>query len=176
MAAGPLRCAVLTVSDRAATGERKDESGPALVKRIRDLGWELVRSEIVSDDRAEIESRLTAWADAGAVDLILTTGGTGFADRDQTPEATQAVFDRPAPGIAEAIRAASLLQTPHGMLSRGVAGIRGRALIVNLAGSPRGAKDGFEVILPALPHAVELLRGQPGAEAGHLRRPPPSYA
>ncbi|MEX0788176.1 MAG: MogA/MoaB family molybdenum cofactor biosynthesis protein [Anaerolineales bacterium] len=173
---GPVRCAVLTISDRAAAGQREDVSGPALVKEIHALAWELVGAETVSDERAGIERVLKAWADAGSVDVILTTGGTGFAVRDQTPEATQAVIERPAPGLAEAIRAASLRENPHSMLSRGTAGIRGRTLIVNLPGNPRGARQSFEIIRPALPHAVDLLRGDPKAESGHLRRTPSGRA
>jgi molybdenum cofactor synthesis domain-containing protein len=173
---GPVRCAVLTISDRAAAGQREDLSGPALAEEIRALTWELVRSETVSDERTEIETKLVKWADTGDVDVILTTGGTGFALRDQTPEATQAVIDRAAPGIAEAIRAASLRDNPHAMLSRGMAGIRARTLIVNLPGSPRGARQSFKTIQSALPHAVDLLRGDARAESGHLRRPPQLHA
>ena len=172
----PVRCAVLTISDRAAAGQREDESGPALAKKIRALTWELVLAETVSDERAEIERVLREWADTGNVDVILTTGGTGFATRDQTPEATQAVIERPAPGLSEAIRAASLRENPHAMLSRGTAGIRSRTLIVNLPGSPLGARQAFEIIHAALPHAVDLLRGDPKAESGHLRRPPAAHA
>jgi molybdenum cofactor synthesis domain-containing protein len=110
---------------------------------------------------------LTAWADSGTVDVILTTGGTGFSPRDRTPEATAAVIERPAPGLAEAMRLASLNMTPHAMLSRATAGIRGRSLIVNLPGSPKGAVENLKVILPVLAHAVQLLSEDPGAEAGH---------
>jgi molybdenum cofactor synthesis domain-containing protein len=124
----------------------------------------------VPDETDLIREQLIQWADSGQVDLILTTGGTGFAPRDRTPEATLSVLDRQAPGLAEAIRAVGLRETPHAMLSRGVAGIRANTLIVNLAGSPKAAKEGLEVILPALPHAIALLSGRPEAEAGH--RPP----
>lgn len=174
--AADLRCAILTISDRAAQGSREDLSGPALVDIARREGWQVVRTDVIPDDQAGVEARLSHWADAGDLDVILTTGGTGFGSRDQAPEATRAVVDRLAPGLAEAIRAASLRKTPHAMLSRGVAGIRRQTLIVNLPGSPRAAKESLEVILLALPHAAELLRGDPSAEEGHVRRPPQTHA
>ncbi len=159
--------AVLTVSDRAARGEREDRSGPELKKRIEIQGWRLVHSQVIADDREDIERVLRDWSDSQGVDLILTTGGTGFSLRDQTPEATLAVVDRLAPGIAEAMRAYSMKLTPHAMLSRAAAGIRGKTLIVNLPGSPRAAIENLEVILPALPHAIEILKGSPDSESGH---------
>ena len=122
------------------------------------FGPSIAKRQIVPDEQALIQTALVAWADSGEVDLILTTGGTGFAPRDVTPEATQAVIDRPAPGIAEAMRAASLQVTPHAMLSRATAGMRGRTLIVNLPGSPKAVRENLAVILPVLPHAVELLQ------------------
>jgi molybdenum cofactor synthesis domain-containing protein len=127
----------------------------------------VLEQAVVPDVKAEISARLVHWADALGLDLILTTGGTGFAQRDVTPEATRDVIERETPGLAEAMRAASLRITPHAMLSRGVAGIRGRTLIVNLPGSPKGAVENLETLLPVLPHALELLREDPGAEAGH---------
>lgn len=163
----PPRIGVLTVSDRSARGERPDASGPALARVVAEQGWLLVRQAIVPDEAAHIEATLAAWADSGEVDVILTSGGTGFAARDVTPEATLAVVERPTPGIAEAMRAASLQVTPHAMLSRAVAGIRSRCLIVNLPGSPKGATENLAVILPALPHAIQLLREDPQAERGH---------
>jgi molybdopterin adenylyltransferase len=162
-----IRIAILTISDRSAAGLREDTSGPALQELARQQGWQVVQSEVVADDLPAIRNILESWADAGAADLIVTTGGTGFGHRDVTPEATLAAVERQAPGLAEAMRAESLRITPHAMLSRAVAGIRKRALIVNLPGSPKGAVESLSVILPALPHAVELLRGDPGSETGH---------
>lgn len=166
-----MRARVLTVSDRSARGERPDESGPLLARLLADNGWEVGAVEVVPDERRVVEGKLAEWADSGQVDLVLTTGGTGFAPRDVTPEATGAVIDRAAPGLAEAMRAAGRRKTPHAMLSRGVAGIRKKTLIVNLPGNPRAAREGLEVILPSLPHAVALLHEEPSAETGH--RPPP---
>jgi molybdenum cofactor synthesis domain-containing protein len=159
------------VSDRSAKGERDDTSGPGLRVLLEAHGWSIHDAAIVPDEPALVQEKLIEWADSGEVDLILTTGGTGLGPRDQTPEATLAVLEREAPGLAEAIRAAGLQQTPHAMLSRGVAGTRGRTLIVNLAGSPKAAREGLEVVLPALPHAIALLSAKPEGEAGH--RPPP---
>jgi molybdenum cofactor synthesis domain-containing protein len=166
-----MRAAVLTVSDRSARGEREDASGPALVAVLEAHGWSVATTAIVPDEPELIRARLREWADSGEIDLILTTGGTGLSPRDRTPEATLEVLERQAPGLAEAIRAVGLRQTPHAMLSRGVAGTRRAALIVNLAGSPKAAREGLEVILPALPHAIALLTDRPESEAGH--RPPP---
>jgi molybdenum cofactor synthesis domain-containing protein len=164
-----LRIGILTVSDRSFRGERPDASGPALAAAVRRQGWEAARLEIVPDDRPLLEQRLREWADGGALEVILTTGGTGFSPRDVTPEATLAVVERLAPGIAEAMRQASLGITPHAMLSRAAAGIRGKALIINLPGSPRAAVENFEVVAPVLAHAVQLLVEDPGAEAGHTQ-------
>jgi molybdenum cofactor synthesis domain-containing protein len=133
-------------------------------------GWQIVRRDIVPDDLERLKDVLKEWADSGEVDLVLTTGGTGFSPRDRTPEATLAVIERAAPGLAEAMRAASLHVTPHAMLSRATAGIRRRTLIVNLPGSPKGAVENFQVVRPVLPHAVQLLQDDPGAEAGHQAR------
>jgi molybdenum cofactor synthesis domain-containing protein len=158
-----IRVAILTVSDRGARGEAEDLSGPAVAQIVQEqLQAGSTQRQIVADEQALIEAALVAWADSGQIDLILTTGGTGFAPRDVTPEATQAVINRSAPGIAEAMRAASLQVTPHAMLSRAVAGMRGRTLIVNLPGSPKAVRENLAVILPVLPHAVELL--QQGAQ------------
>jgi molybdopterin adenylyltransferase len=162
-----LRFGILTVSDRSARGQRLDTSGPALAAEIEAQGWIVLRQGLVPDDIKAIQDLLIAWTGGDDVDVILTTGGTGFSPRDQTPEATQAVIERRAPGLAEAMRLASLQVTPHAMLSRAVAGIRRRTLIVNLPGSPKGALENLHVILPVLPHAVQLLREDPQAEAGH---------
>ena len=162
-----IRCGILTISDRSAWGERADLSGPAISQLIQAQSWQITYQDIVPDDHQAITAKLTSWCDSGQVDIILTTGGTGFALRDITPEATMAVIDRPAPGLAEAMRAASLKITPHAMLSRAVAGIRRRTLIINLPGSPKGAAENLQIILPVLPHAVQLLTDDPGAEAGH---------
>lgn len=148
-------------------GERQDQSGPALVERVRSKGWTLVESTVLPDERDQISRLLEQWADSQQFDLILTTGGTGFAPRDVAPEATLQVVDRPAPGLAEAMRAHSLKATPHAMLSRAVAGIRGETLIVNLPGSPKAARENLAVILPVIPHAVQLLTADPKAEEGH---------
>jgi molybdopterin adenylyltransferase len=162
-----LRIGILTVSDRSAAGQRADASGPLLEQAIVAQGWQVARREIVADDQFMIQTRLAAWADSSGLDVILTTGGTGFSPRDVTPEATTAVVDRLAPGLAEAMRAASLQITPHAMLSRATAGIRGRTLVVNLPGSPKGALENLQIILPVLPHAVQLLSEDPQAESGH---------
>jgi len=162
-----IRFAILTVSDRSARGEREDASGPALKKVVEEYGGKIVHYEIVADEQIAIEKILKDWCDTDAMDVILTTGGTGCAPRDVTPEATAAVIERPVPGIAEAIRSASLQITPHAMLSRGIAGIRKRVLVINLPGSPKGAVQSFEIALPVLPHAVQLLREDSAAEQSH---------
>ncbi len=162
-----IRVGILTVSDRSWRGERADASGPALEEVVTLQGWTVARKAIEPDDLARLQHTLANWADSGEMDVILTSGGTGFSPRDVTPEATLSVAQRLAPGIAEAMRAASLRVTPHAMLSRATAVIRGRTLIINLPGSPRGAVENLQVVLPVLPHAVQLLREEPEAEAGH---------
>ena len=160
MSERPLRVAVVTVSDRSARGEREDRSGPALAEAAGAGGAEVVRRELVPDDPDVLATLLAAMCDApDAPDLVLTTGGTGLGPRDRTPEATTSVCDRLVPGIPEALRADSLRVTPHGMLSRGVAGVRGCTLIVNLPGSTGGARDGWAVVAPVAAHAAAQLRG-----------------
>ena len=159
-----IRFGILTASDRSARGERPDASGPALAERVRAEGWSVVQTTILPDDRSALAETLRQWADSGSLDVILVTGGTGFAPRDVTPEATRDVIEKEAPGLAEAMRAASLHITPHAMLSRLAAGIRGRTLILDLPGSPKGALENLQVVLPVLEHAVHLLRGE---DAGH---------
>jgi len=162
-----LRVAILTASDRSARGERPDLSGPALAEIVRATGWTVIDQRILPDDINILSGQMKNWADSGQVDIILITGGTGFAPRDVTPEATRAVMDREAPGLAEAMRQASMQKTPHAMLSRAVTGIRGKTLIVNLPGSPKGAVENLQVVLTVLPHAVELLQELPDAEKHH---------
>jgi molybdopterin adenylyltransferase len=162
-----LQVGILTVSDRSARGERADASGPALERLVSEQGWQVVEKEIMPDDRQALSDILTIWSESGHLDVILTTGGTGFSQRDVTPEATQAVIERAAPGLVEAMRAASLRVTPHAMLSRATAGIRRQTLIINLPGSPKAAVENLQIVLPVLEHAVQLLRGDPQAEAGH---------
>jgi molybdenum cofactor synthesis domain-containing protein len=162
-----LRFGILTASDRSARGERPDLSGPALAELIASQGWEVLCQAVLPDDLTALREKLSAWAGRGDLDIILTTGGTGFSPRDVTPEATLAVVERLAPGLAEAMRAASLQVTPHAMLSRAVAGIRGKVLMINLPGSPKAAVENLQVVLPVLTHAVELLREDPLAEKHH---------
>jgi len=161
----PIRAAVLTVSTSRAAGARSpDKSGDALAALLTGAGAELVARELVADDEAAIREKLRDLADGGGCDLVLTTGGTGMAPDDLTPEATRDAIEREAPGIAEALRAESARHSAQAMLSRGVAGIRGRTLIVNLPGSARACEECFAVLAPVLEHAVALLRGEP---AGH---------
>jgi molybdopterin adenylyltransferase len=158
-----LRAAILTVSTSRAAGEGADEGGDALAEYAASLGAELAGREVIPDDQDLISERLIHWADREGCDLVLTTGGTGFSPNDLTPEATRAVIEREAPGIPEAMRAASRQHTRHWMLSRAIAGIRGATLIVNFPGSPRSIGEAGEAIVTALPHALELVAGKRGA-------------
>jgi molybdenum cofactor synthesis domain-containing protein len=164
-----IRIGIMTISDRAYSGEYEDQSGPLIreVVESRLPGGQVHLEAVVPDDFQLIKNALAKWCDDAQMDLILTTGGTGFAPRDVTPEATKAVIEREAPGLAEAMRAASLRVTPHAMLSRAVAGMRRYTLIVNLPGSPKAVQENLEVILPALPHAVALLQEAKGQTANH---------
>ncbi|MBU1670200.1 MAG: MogA/MoaB family molybdenum cofactor biosynthesis protein [Actinobacteria bacterium] len=153
-----FRAAVVTVSDKGAAGEREDRSGAVVREMLEEAGLEVARVEIVPDDTARLEALLRDVCDAG-MDLLVTTGGTGVSPRDVTPEATLRVIDREVPGLAEAMRAESLKVTPHAMLSRAVCGLRGSTLIINLPGSPKGARECLSVVLPAVPHALEVAAG-----------------
>jgi molybdopterin adenylyltransferase len=153
---------ILTVSDRGSRGERQDKSGEVIREILSRTDARIVSYDIVPDEKELIVEKLVRWADEDNLDMVITTGGTGLTPRDVTPEATLAVVDRIVPGFAEAMRAESLKKTPHAMLSRAVVGTRGRCLIVNLPGSPKAVRECLAVILPALPHAVETLKGQAG--------------
>jgi molybdopterin adenylyltransferase len=154
-----MRVSVLTVSDSVAAGKAEDRSGPSVTTRCWELGWEVVASAVLADDRTAIEAFLKHAADSHSADLILTTGGTGIGPRDVTPEATQAVVDRLIPGFSEQMRAAGREKTPRAILSRAAAGIRGQSIIVNLPGSPRGAVESLDAIADLLPHAVAVVHG-----------------
>ncbi len=160
-----ISAVVITVSDRSSRGEQEDVSGAVLIELLKESGAQVVATEIVPDDLAPLAEKLCRYADRSDVNLIVTTGGTGFSPRDMTPEATRAVIQREAPGLAEAMRLKTLEKTPHAMLSRGVCGIRSGALIINLPGSPKGVRECFAVIKPVLHHAIALLAGRPHDEA-----------
>ena len=153
------RAAVLTLSDQGARGLRTDTSGPAIVERLAQMGIEVAQRDLISDDPNGIESTLRSWVERGFA-LIVTTGGTGFGPRDHTPEATRRVIERDAPGLAELMRMEGLKQTPMAALSRGICGIAGHTLIVNLPGSERAVRENLDALAPVLPHALELIRGQ----------------
>lgn len=156
-----LRAAVLTVSDRSSSGLREDSVGPALAEFLKSAGLDVPLTAVVPDEENPIREQLIAWADGGNVDVILTTGGTGLSPRDVTPEATLSVVHRVVPGMAEAMRSKSLEKTPHAMISRAIAGVRGTTLIINLPGSPRGAIENLEAVMPAIEHAVAKIQGDP---------------
>jgi len=151
---------ILTISDKGWRGERQDKSGEVIREILSGIGAQIANYDIVPDENELIAEKLVKWADEDGVDIIITTGGTGLSPRDITPEATLLVVDRIVPGFAEAMRAESLKKTPHAMLSRAVAGTRGSSLIINLPGSPKAVRECLEVVLPALPHAIETLKGQ----------------
>src|SRR5882762_4300112 len=155
-----IRAVVITVSDAGSRGERKDESGETLVRLLNELGAQIVATTIVPDDLDPLAETLRAFADRADVNLVITTGGTGFAPRDNTPEATLSIVEREAPGLAEAMRMETLKQTPMAMISRGVCGICNGTLIINLPGSPKAVRESFAVIKPVLDHAIALLEGQ----------------
>lgn len=162
-----MKIGILTISDRGSRGEYEDRSGPLIVSILQSrTPWQVTHKAIIPDEIAVIADTLVAWTDAG-VNLILTSGGTGFAPRDITPEATRSVIERETPGIVEALRAESLKITKHAMLSRAVAGIRGQTLIINLPGSPKAVRENLDVLLPVLPHALELLIDAPHTENQH---------
>ena len=157
-----IRAVILTISDKGHSGERVDRSGPTLAAWLAERDVEITETMILPDEMEKISAALAEWSDVGRCDLILTTGGTGVSPRDITPEATRKVIDREIPGMGEAMRAASLAKTPFAMISRAVAGIRGRTLIVNLPGSPKGAIENLEAIWAAVPHAVKKIQGDMG--------------
>ena len=156
-----IRTAIITLSDKGSKGEREDESGRTIREMVSAIGADVRHYEVLPDERLLIAAALASLADSGGIDLIITTGGTGVAPRDVTPEATRDVIERELPGMAEAMRAESLKKTAHAMISRSIAGIRKQTLIVNLPGSPRAVRENLAVILPALSHAVEKIKGDP---------------
>ena len=163
-----IHAAVLTISDSVTAGTRVDRSGPAVRDRLEQLGWQVSLMDVLPDERAQISARLAALADSGQMSAIFTTGGTGVALRDVTPEATRAVIDREIPGLGEHMRGRGLKATPLAVLSRAIAGTRGRVLIVNLPGSPKGAVESLDAIVEVVPHVLELLRGHTEHAAAKL--------
>jgi molybdenum cofactor synthesis domain-containing protein len=155
-----IRAAVLTISDKASRGQRQDTSGEAIRELLESIDADVQQAETIPDEADRISDVLSAWADSGQVDLVVSTGGTGLGPRDVTPEATARIVERPVPGLGEMMRAAGMKHTPMAALSRGVAGVRGRCLIINLPGSPRGVRENLGAVIDVLPHAVENLRGR----------------
>jgi molybdenum cofactor synthesis domain-containing protein len=162
VAAMAIRAAILTISDKAAASQRLDRSGPAIRELLESIGASVERAEVTPDEHGQIAAHLQEWADSDGLDVIITTGGTGLGPRDVTPEATADVIERPVPGLAELMRAKGVKQTPLAALSRGVAGVRGRCLIINLPGSERGVRQNLAAVIDLLPHAVDILRGRLG--------------
>lgn len=156
----PPRAKILVLSDAAARGERQDRSGPAVRELLESRGWKVLASEVLPDEFDRIRARLETWTDADDCDAVFTTGGTGVAPRDVTPEATRAVIEREIPGLAEVMRAEGIKKTPRAALSRAVAGVRKGKLIVNLPGSPRGACESLEAVIELLPHTIDLIQGR----------------
>jgi molybdenum cofactor synthesis domain-containing protein len=154
-----IKAVVITVSDRGARGQREDASGPAIARMLEAEGMDIIGRRIIPDEKEIIRQMLLEWCNGGDADLILTTGGTGVSPRDVTPDATREVIDREIPGMAEAMRHQSVTVTPHAMISRALVGIRGRTLIINLPGSPKGATENLSVLIPALTHAIEKIKG-----------------
>jgi molybdenum cofactor synthesis domain-containing protein len=161
-----IKAGVITVSDKGSAGQREDQSGPEVERILKTIGIGVVRKVIIPDEIHEIRNTLIDFADHQKIDLIITTGGTGVAPRDVTPDATLGVIDREVPGMAEAMRRESHKITPHALISRAVAGIRGQALIINLPGSPKGVRENLAVLLTALPHAIEKIKGDERECAG----------
>jgi len=155
-----INAGILTISDKGSQGQRQDKSGEVIREILSSLDSRIAEYAIVPDEAAIIAAKLAQWADKGGIDLILTTGGTGLAHRDTTPEATLSILDKIAPGFTEAMRAETAKITPHAILSRAVAGVRGKCLIINLPGSPKAVRECLEVVLPAIPHAIEIIKGE----------------
>lgn len=155
-----LNIGILTISDKGWHGQRYDESGKAIRDSLSLLNASVVKYEVIPDEADVIASKLAEWADEGSIDIILTTGGTGLGQRDVTPEATLSIVDKVAPGFTEAMRAETFKATPYAILSRAVAGVRGKCLIINLPGSPKGVRECLRIVLPVIPHAIEIIKGE----------------
>jgi molybdopterin adenylyltransferase len=171
MRANPIRVTIITVSDRSSRGERPDTSGPALIRAVSALGWQVVAAQVIPDQLTVIMDVIRDWSDNNGADLILTTGGTGLSPQDVTPEATLAIIDQLVPGLAEAMRAESIKVNPHAMLSRSITGIRKSTLIINLPGNPIAAVENFSVVQGVIPHAIQLITQDLDSESGHFLDP-----